>query len=240
MDTLASRDGRAGPPKTRLDRLFRDHSREVQREPYATEVAAAMAKLGEPVTDTYLRVLRYGTRPFNPSEGKRRALATALGGRAEDLPSGDEGRVALDRLWRATLVTERKEPSNREVAEWMRQRHGVTVTTRYIQQLRDGVATNPSAVIANALAAYFNVSVDYLLKGIATTPPRSNDSAEPPTSHDGRMVRTAHETTPTEAGNDEDDVRLMAMRLFGVSPQGRAFIASVIDDVRRSENLDPS
>jgi transcriptional regulator with XRE-family HTH domain len=220
MDTPSSRGGRNGAPKTRLDQLFRDSSRETRRELHATEVAAAMSELGEPVTDTYLRMLRYGPRPFNPSDAKRRALATVLGGRPEDLPAGDAGRTALDKLWQGKLVAELKEPGNREVSEWMRRHHNVMITPRYIQQLRDGVAKNPSAAIVNALAAYFGVPMNYLLdQPTATTRPA--DGAE------------------TQDETEDDEVRLMSMRLFGVSPQGRAFIASVIDDVRRSEKLDP-
>ncbi|MFD8498060.1 hypothetical protein [Amycolatopsis sp. NPDC059657] len=216
MGTPSSRAGRTGLAKTRLDQLFRDNSRETRRELHATEVATAMAELGEPVTDTYLRMLRYGQRPFNPSEGKRRALARILDGRPEDLPTGSAGRAALNELWQAKLVTELKEPSTREVTEWLRRHHGVAITPRYLQQLRDGVATNPSAAIVGALAAYFGVPMDSLLV--------------PPESGRGEDVAATRD--------EDDEVRLMSMRLFGVSPQGRAFITSVIEDVRRNEKLD--
>lgn len=228
-------------PKTRLDQLFCNHLREVSRELYATEVAAAMADLGEPVTDTYLRTLRYGPKRFNPSDAKRRALATVFGVRPEDLPPGSQGRAALDRLWRTKLVTERKQPTNREVSEWLQRYCGVTVTPRYIQQLRDDVADNPSAAIMNALAAYFDVSVDYLLNGHATAgqPHVRQFPSSVQATYSGRE-RVSSGTASTAARRSKDDeVRLMAMRLLGVSPQGRAFIASVIDDVRGSENLDP-
>lgn len=220
MGTPSSRAGRPGLAKTRLDELFRGKSRETRRELHATEVATAMAELGEPVTDTYLRMLRYGQRPFNPSDGKRRALAAILDGRPEDLPAGGAGRAALNELWQAKLVTELKEPSTREVTEWLRRHHGVTITPRYLQQLRDGVANNPSAAIVNALAAYFGVPMDYLLVQ--------------PESDGGEDLATV-----TRGESEEDEVRLMSLRLFGVSPQGRAFITSVIEDVRRSEKLDP-
>ncbi|WP_370943277.1 hypothetical protein AB5J62_29825 [Amycolatopsis sp. cg5] len=216
MGTPSSRAGRTGLAKTTLDQLFRDSSRETRRELHATEVATAMAELGEPVTDTYLRMLRYGRRPFNPSDGKRRALATILDGHPEQLPAGDAGRAALNELWQAKLVTELKEPSTREVTEWLQRHHGVTITPRYLQQLRDGVANNPSAAIVGALAAYFGVPMDHLL-------------AQPESGED----------PVTREESEEDEVRLMSMRLFGVSPQGRAFITSVIEDVRRSEKLDP-
>ncbi|SDZ42443.1 hypothetical protein SAMN05421504_11629 [Amycolatopsis xylanica] len=215
---MGTPNSRTGLAKTRLDQLFRDHSREIRREMHATEMAAAMAELGEPVTDTYLRMLRYGRRPFNPSDGKRRALASILDARPEQLPAGETGRAALNELWQAKLVTERKEPSTREVTDWLRRHHGVAITPRYLQQLRDGVANNPSAAIVGALAAYFGVPMDYLL-----AQPESGEEPAP----------------ATRVESEEDEVRLMSMRLFGVSPQGRAFITSVIEDVRRSEKLDP-
>jgi ESX-1-secreted protein regulator len=78
---------------------------------------------------------------------------------AED-PKVRDGTLArrLDWLFRNIHPPGKREPSYQEVADGIEAAIGQKVTRQYVQQLRMGVADNPSMRILQGLAAFFGVN----------------------------------------------------------------------------------
>lgn len=96
-------------------------------------------------------------------------------------------------------------------------RHGISISAAYLSQLRHGKRDNPSARHLNALAGLFSVPISYFFTS-------------------GGAELTASDLLLSAAIRDRD-VRAIALRVQGLSPEGRAIVKATIDHIRKVEQL---
>ena len=123
----------------------------------------------------------------------------------------------LERLFRSVHPAGRGEYTYREVADAIRQAGGPSISPTYLWQLRTGRRLNPSMRQIEAIARFFGVPVTYF----------SNDEA---------AARIDAELDFVAALRDVS-VRQIALRAAGLSPQGLAAVAEIVEQVRRLEGL---
>lgn len=125
--------------------------------------------------------------------------------------------VKLDRLFRTVHPPNRGAYSYEEVASALRQAGGATVSSQYIWQLRKGKKDNPTKKHLEALARFFKVPPAYFF---------DDEAAERIDAQLGVL-----------AAMRDSQVRSVAMRAAGLSPETLGAIASIIDNARRLEGL---
>lgn len=111
--------------------------------------------------------------------------------------------------------------SNQEVSDEINRRAGAggtTVSASLLQQLRSGSKTNPTVNTVEAIAEFFGVPAAHFLSSAA----------------DGVLPE---ERALLESMRD-NDVRSVALRANGLSPDSLRMIISVIEQARRLEHLD--
>jgi hypothetical protein len=123
----------------------------------------------------------------------------------------------LDRLFATVHPPNRGEFSYEEVATALREAGGATVSAQYIWQLRKGKRDNPTKKHLEALAEFFKVPPAYFFDDAA---------AERIDAQLGVL-----------AAMRDSQVRSVAMRAAGLSPDTLGAIASIIDNARRLEGL---
>lgn len=154
-------------------------------------------------------------------------------------PSLEPGSAALfgTRLQRLADTTEHY--SDAEIAMH------VGVTTNYIAKLRAG-RSMPSFEKGRAIAAFFNVHVDYLLQpddhlAVQQVEQRLQELVQ---RHGGSSA-TTQPVTPAPEGDDETlwqqlqevhGVREIAMRAGQLSPGARASVLDIVNRILSSEN----
>jgi transcriptional regulator with XRE-family HTH domain len=121
----------------------------------------------------------------------------------------------LDYLFRQVHPRARGEFSYREVAAGVESAGGPTISPTYIMYLRKGERTNPTMQHLEALAKFFGVPTAYFLD-------------------DDTTVRTVEELDVVAAMRDED-VRTLALHVSELSPEGRAAVARMVEELRRQE-----
>ena len=123
----------------------------------------------------------------------------------------------IDRLFRTIHPHGRGEYSFEEVAEAIRARGGPTISATYLWQLRKGLRDNPTKKHLEALADFFGVSPVYFFD-------------------DAAAARIEAELDLLAALRDAQ-VRQVALRASGLSPDSLRTIADMIDRVRQLEGL---
>lgn len=123
----------------------------------------------------------------------------------------------LDRLFKVVHPADRAEHSYEEVATALRGRGGPTISATYLWQLRKGIRDNPTKKHLEALADFFGVSPAYFF---------DDEAAE----------RIDAELQLLAAMRDAD-VRGVALRAAGLSPETLSAIQGIIERARLLEGL---
>jgi transcriptional regulator with XRE-family HTH domain len=121
----------------------------------------------------------------------------------------------LDYLFRQVHPRGRGELSYREVASGVEAAGGPTISPTYIMYLRKGERTNPTLQHLEALARFFGVPTAYFLD-------------------DETAARTAEELDIVAALRDKD-VRALALHVSELSPEGRAAVSRMVEQLREQE-----
>lgn len=101
-------------------------------------------------------------------------------------------------------------------------RDGFGVSVSYLSNLRRGKMTNPSVSHVAALARFFGVSPEFFFESI----PERTAAPE----------RSAALSQSVEALEDKD-IRVIAMRSHGLSPDSLRALADLVEQFRRFEGL---
>jgi transcriptional regulator with XRE-family HTH domain len=125
----------------------------------------------------------------------------------------------LEYLFRTVREPGRREYSNEEVSAAIARDQDVTISASYIWYLRTGQRDNPTFKHLNALARFFGVPAAYFFD-------------------DDTTGRVEAELALLAAMKDAD-VRDVALRAAGLSPQSLGAISDVIARVRELEGLPP-
>jgi transcriptional regulator with XRE-family HTH domain len=95
---------------------------------------------------------------------------------------------------------------------------GIRISAPYLSQLRSGTRANPSSEMIRSIAAFFRVSPAYF-------------------TDDGYFQYVDRELTLLAAMRDEE-VRLVADRIVGLSPGAVDQLSVKVEELRRAEHLD--
>ena len=123
----------------------------------------------------------------------------------------------LDRLFRAVHPPGRGEYSYEEVASSLRKQGGPTISGTYVWQLRKGIRDNPTKKHLEALALFFGVEPSYFFDEAAS-------------------AQIAAELELLAAMRDAE-IRSVALRSAGLSPDSLGAIRGMIEHARRLEGL---
>lgn len=110
--------------------------------------------------------------------------------------------------------------TNQEVSDGIREQSGAsgtTVSASLLQQLRSGAKTNPTVNTVEAIAAFFGVSASHFL----------SNTREGVLPEEQALLETMRDA----------DVRALALRANGLSPDSLRMVMGVIEQARRLEQL---
>jgi transcriptional regulator with XRE-family HTH domain len=135
--------------------------------------------------------------------------------------AGGRGTLAdrLNRLFDLVRKPDQPPISNATASAAIKEKTGVSISSAYLWQLRNGTKENPTVAHLRALAQFFGLPASYL---IDTTP---NPGLEA-------------QLNLLQALRDHG-VRDIALRASGLTPRALNNLASMIDHVRRLERLPP-
>lgn len=125
--------------------------------------------------------------------------------------------VKLDRLFRTVHPPSRGAYSYEEVASALREAGGASVSGQYLWMLRTGKKDNPTKKHLEVLAKFFKVPPAYFF---------DDEAADRIDAQLGLLVAMR-----------DSQVRSVAVRAAGLSPDSLGAIASIIDHARRLEGL---
>ena len=138
-------------------------------------------------------------------------------GASNPTPSGP-GTTLADRigyLFARVHPRGRGEYTLEEVTSGMRERRGVSITSAYLSQLRNGQRTNPSREVLEGLADFFGVNPSYF----------SDDEVAESTAAELELYTVLQDA----------EVRHIAQRAAGLSPQSLRALAVIIEHWRQLE-----
>lgn len=101
-------------------------------------------------------------------------------------------------------------------------RDGFRVSTSYLSNLRRGKMSNPSVSHVAALARFFGVSPEFFFETPVGRPPKSAQLEE--VEGDVKML-------------ENKDIRVIAMRSHGLSPDSLRALADLVEQFRRFEGM---
>lgn len=133
--------------------------------------------------------------------------------------NGSDLAVKLNKLFEIMRKPSEPQLSNAAAAEAITKKTGVSISSAYIWQLRNGVKTNPTVQHLRAIADFFGVPASYLID-------RDNDQ------------KIEAQLTLLQALRDSG-VRDLAMRTSGLTPQAISSLAAMVDEVRKLQDLPP-
>jgi transcriptional regulator with XRE-family HTH domain len=125
----------------------------------------------------------------------------------------------LEYLFRTVRESGRREYSNEEVATAITRDQGVSISASYIWYLRTGQRDNPTYRHLSALAAFFGVPPAYFF----------DDATSQQVEAELALLRSMRDS----------NVRDIALRADGLSPESLGTIRDIIDRVRKLEGLPP-
>jgi transcriptional regulator with XRE-family HTH domain len=133
----------------------------------------------------------------------------------------DNGELAarLNKLFEIMRKPNTPPLSNAAAAAAITQQTGVSISPAYLWQLRNGVKDNPTVAHLRAIADFFGVPPSYLID-------RDTD----------RKIDA--QLNLLQALRDSD-VRDLAMRAHGLTPQALNSLAAMVDHARQLEQLPP-
>lgn len=133
----------------------------------------------------------------------------------------DNGELAarLNKLFEIMRKPNTPPLSNAAAAAAITQQTGVSISPAYLWQLRNGVKDNPTVAHLRAIADFFGVPPSYLID-------RDTDQ------------KIDAQLNLLQALRDSD-VRDLAMRAHGLTPQALNSLAAMVDHARQLEQLPP-
>jgi transcriptional regulator with XRE-family HTH domain len=148
-------------------------------------------------------------------EGDVARTSGADGESGQSPPPSSRLAERLDFLFRHVRGQARGEYSYREVAHAIESAGGPSVSATYLMYLRKGQRTNPTLQHLEALAGFFGVPVTYFLEEATAGEVRKEID----------LVATLR----------DDDLRLLALHVSELSPEGRAAVARMVEEIRSKE-----
>ncbi len=121
----------------------------------------------------------------------------------------------IDYLFRQVHPRGRGEYTLEEVSAGMRERRGVSITTAYLSQLRNGQRTNPTRDVLEALADFFGVNPSYFF----------DDEASESIAAQLELYKVLRDA----------EVRDLALRAADLSPASLRALAGIIEHWRQLE-----
>ncbi|VBA62336.1 Nucleoid-associated protein EspR [Mycobacterium attenuatum] len=110
--------------------------------------------------------------------------------------------------------------SNEAAAEAITRQTGIPISPAYLWELRNGVQeTNPTVQQLRSIATFFGAPESYLIE----------DDPDPSIDVRLSVIRAMRDA----------DVRDLAMRASGLTPEALANLAAIIDHIRELEHLPP-
>ena len=133
--------------------------------------------------------------------------------------NGSDLAVKLNKLFEVMRKPSLPQLSNVAAAEAITKQTGVSISSAYLWQLRNGMKTNPTVQHLRAIADFFGVPASYLID-------RDTDQ------------KIDAQLTLLQALRDSG-VRDLAMRAHGLTPQALNSLAAMVDHARQLEQLPP-
>ncbi|EFG78673.1 toxin-antitoxin system, antitoxin component, Xre family [Mycobacterium parascrofulaceum ATCC BAA-614] len=127
--------------------------------------------------------------------------------------------VKLNKLFEIMRKPTEPPLSNAAAAEAITKATGVSISSAYIWQLRNGIKTNPTVQHLRAIADFFGVPASYLID-------RDTDQ------------QIEAQLTLIQAIRDSG-VRDLALRTAGLTPEAISSLAAIVDQVRKLHGLPP-
>jgi transcriptional regulator with XRE-family HTH domain len=133
--------------------------------------------------------------------------------------NGSDLAVKLNKLFEVMRKPSLPQLSNVAAAEAITKQTGVSISSAYLWQLRNGMKTNPTVQHLRAIADFFGVPPSYLID-------RDTDQ------------KIDAQLNLLQALRDSG-VRDLAMRAHGLTPQALNSLAAMVDHARQLEQLPP-
>jgi transcriptional regulator with XRE-family HTH domain len=151
----------------------------------------------------------------------RLSTESVSGGRSanDDAQNSSDLSVKLNKLFEIMRNPSESPLSNAAAAEAITERTGVSISAAYMWQLRNGMKTNPTVQHLRAIADFFGVPASYLID-------RDSDS------------KIDAQLGLLQALRDSG-VRDLAMRASGLTPEAITSLATMVDEVRKLQDLPP-
>jgi transcriptional regulator with XRE-family HTH domain len=127
--------------------------------------------------------------------------------------------VKLNKLFDIMRKPSQPPLSNAAAAEAIEAKTGVSISSAYLWQLRNGMKTNPTVAHLRAIAQFFGVAPSYLV----------DPGIDPDIDAQLNLLEAMR-----DAG-----VRDLAMRASGLTPQALNSLAAMVDHARQLEQLPP-
>lgn len=127
--------------------------------------------------------------------------------------------VKLNRLFEIMRKPNEPPLSNAAAADAITKATGVSISSAYIWQLRNGIKTNPTVQHLRAIADFFGVPASYLID-------RDTDQQ---IEAQLRLMQALR----------DGGVRDLAMRTAGLTPEAISSLAAMVDEVRKLHDLPP-
>lgn len=138
---------------------------------------------------------------------------------SDDEATGSELSAKLEKLFETMRKPNQPPLSNVAAAEAITAKTGVSISSAYMWQLRNGKKVNPTVQHLRAIAQFFGVPPSYLID------PGINPDV------DAQLDLLA--------ALRDSGVRDLAMRSSGLSPQALKSMAAMVDHARQLEQLPP-
>ncbi|PJE03600.1 MAG: XRE family transcriptional regulator [Mycobacterium sp.] len=127
--------------------------------------------------------------------------------------------IKLNKLFETMRKPSQPALSNAAAAEAITRQTGVSISSAYLWQLRQGMKTNPTVAHLRAIAEFFGVTPSYLI----------DPGIDPKIDEQLNLLAALR-----DAG-----VRDLAMRASGLTPQAISSLRAMVDHARQLEQLPP-
>lgn len=127
--------------------------------------------------------------------------------------------IKLNKLFETMRKPSQPPLSNAAAAEAITRQTGVSISSAYLWQLRQGMKTNPTVAHLRAIAEFFGVTPSYLI----------DPGIDPKIDEQLNLLAALR-----DAG-----VRDLAMRASGLTPQAISSLRAMVDHARQLEQLPP-
>lgn len=136
-----------------------------------------------------------------------------------DAADTSELSIKLNKLFEIMRKPSAPPLSNAAAAEAITRQTGVSISSAYLWQLRNGMKTNPTVAHLRAIAEFFGVTPSYLI--------------------DPGIDPKIDEQLDLLAALRDAGVRDLAMRASGLTPQAISSLRAMVDHARQLEQLPP-